>query len=231
MEAVDLLEVGNEEQANNELMQALALDANNKLALSLKRQMAEDPFIRFGREWFNYTVKNGETLSQIASRFLGDAYLFPALAKYNGIKVPRQVGHGQTIKIPGKAPAKIPESPKGATAASDGQPKNETTTITAANKTFQVAQASEKSGSLTKALNDYKLAAAAGHPDAPAKIKALSQKLSNLHARAARSALARHNLDAAIQEWDQVLQIKPNDETAQLERQKVLRLKDAFQKK
>jgi len=241
MAAVDLLVVGNEEQASNELKQALAQDANNKLALSLKRQITEDPVTRFGRESFNYTVKAGETLSLIAGRFLGDAFLFPALAKYNGIKVPKQVAEGQILKIPGKAPGKaqgkVPASasPSESTKAAAGvsptpassQPKNEDP----ANKAYQTAQAAEKSGNLTKALDDYKLAAAAGHPEATAKAESVKKKLSNIHSRAARSALARQNLDAAIMEWDQVLQLNPDDETAQLERQKVLRLKEALQKK
>lgn len=238
MAAVDLLEAGNEEQASTELKQALALDANNKLALSLKRQMTEDPVTRYGRESFNYTVKGGETLSQIAGRFLGDAFLFPSLAKYNGLKVPKQVAEGQTLKIPGKAPGKVPasastsESARGTVSApASALPKSEPTTPTPANKAFQTAQASERSGNLTKALEDYKLAAAAGHPGAPTKVNAINKKLSDFHSRAARSALARQNLDAAIQEWDNVLQLNPNDETALLERQKVLRLKEAFQKK
>jgi tetratricopeptide (TPR) repeat protein len=237
MAAVGLLEAGKDEQAESELKQALAKEPDNKLALSLKRQLSEDPIKRFGRESFNYTVKSGETLSQIADRFLGDAFLFPALAKYNGIKVPKHVSEGQTLKIPGKTPASAlsTESAKkgtGTTSASaSGISKNEATTITPASKAFQAAQVSERSGNLVKALDDYKLATVAGHPDGPSKVEFLQKKLSSIHSRAARSALARQNLDAALLEWDQVLQLNPDDETAQLERQKVLRLKDAFQKK
>lgn len=237
MAAVDLLEAGKDEQAESELKQALAQEADNKLALSLKRQLSEDPIKRFGRESFNYTVKSGETLSQVAERFLGDAFLFPALAKYNGIKVPKHVSGGQTLKIPGKKPASAlsPESAKRgagtASAAASGISKDEPATITLANKAFQAAQVSERSGNLPLALENYKLAANAGHPNAPGKVEFIQKKLSSIHSRAARSALARQNLDAALLEWDQVLQINPDDETAQLERQKVLRLKDAFQKK
>jgi LysM repeat protein len=237
MAAVDLLEAGKDEQAESELKLALANEANNKLALSLKRQLSEDPVKRFGRESFNYTVKSGETLSQIADRFLGDAFLFPALAKYNGIKIPKHVGEGQTLKIPGKTSSSALSSDSakrgaGTTSAPvSGVSKEETTTITPASKAFQAAQSSERSGNLVKALDDYKLAAAAGHPDAQNKVGTIQKKLSFLHARAARTALARQNLDAALQEWDQVLQLKPDDETALLERQKVLRLKEALQRK
>ncbi|WP_457331325.1 LysM peptidoglycan-binding domain-containing protein, partial [Rhizobacter sp. P5_C2] len=101
---VELLEAGNEEQARAELQRALSLDPANKLALNLQKQMTEDPQATLGRESFPYVVRAGDTLSRIAGRFLGDIYAFHILARYNNIKVPRQVGEGTTIRIPGKAP-------------------------------------------------------------------------------------------------------------------------------
>jgi tetratricopeptide (TPR) repeat protein len=223
--AADLLEAGNEEQAANELKRALSLDPNNKLALSLTRQMAEDPTARFGRESFSYVVRGGDTLSRIAGRFLGDIYLFHALARYNGIKVPRQVGEGQTLRIPGKAPPPEVAKPGGATSAA---PPAE---ATSAQQAFRSAQAAEKAGQLERAFNDYKTAAGLGYPGATNNVATLRKKLADAHAKAARAALARQNLDGAIAAWDQVLALKPGDETAQLERQKVLRLKEALSKK
>jgi hypothetical protein len=52
MQAVDLLEAGNEEQATVEVQHALERDPNNKLALSLMRQITFDPQATLGREWF-----------------------------------------------------------------------------------------------------------------------------------------------------------------------------------
>ncbi len=221
LNAVDLLETGNEEQAAAELKRALALDPNNKLAQSLTRQMAEDPVARFGRESFPYVVKSGDTLSRIAGRFLGDIYLFHALARYNGIKVPRQVGGGQTLRIPGKAP---PPEPKTAAGAEPAE-------LTPAQQAFRGAQAAERAGDLDKALAEYKTAAGMNYPGAGVGLVNVRKKLVDKHSKAARTALARQNLDAAIEAWDQVLAIKPDDSTAQLERQKVLRLKDALSKK
>ncbi len=57
------------------------------------------------------------------------------------------------------------------------------------------------------------------------------KKLVDKYTKAARAALARQNLDAAIEAWDQVLLLKPDETTAQLERQKALRLKEALSKK
>ena len=104
MGAVGLLETGHEDQARVELQNALTLDPANKLALNLTRQLNVDPIAALGRDSFAYTVKPSDTLSQIAGRFLGDIYSFYILARYNDIKVPRQVAGGQVIRVPGKAP-------------------------------------------------------------------------------------------------------------------------------
>ena len=102
--AADLLEVGNEEQALGEIQRALQADPANRLAQSLLKQIQTDPFTLLGREHFVYRVEPGESLSRIAGRFLKDVHLFYALARYNDIKVPRQLQGGQTIKVPGKQP-------------------------------------------------------------------------------------------------------------------------------
>lgn len=102
--AIEELEDGHEDEARAVLRRALALDPNNKLALSLMRQLTGDPQLMLGRESFSYTVKPGESLSKIAGRFLGDIYMFYALARYNDVKVPKQVAGGQVIRVPGKAP-------------------------------------------------------------------------------------------------------------------------------
>ncbi len=103
--AIDMLEAGQEEQALAELQRALQGDPNNRLAQSLLRQIQADPVAVLGRESFPYRVQPGESLSKIAQRFMGDLYQFYILARYNDIRVPRQVQAGQMIKVPGKAPA------------------------------------------------------------------------------------------------------------------------------
>ena len=39
-------------------------------------------------------------LSRIAGHFMGDIYMFYALARYNDIRVPRLVAGGQVIRVP-----------------------------------------------------------------------------------------------------------------------------------
>lgn len=122
--AVDELEDGHEDDARVILRRALTLDPNNKLALSLMRQLTTDPVMLLGKESFSYTVKAGESLSRIAGHFLGDIYLFYGLARYNDIKVPKQVAGGQVIRVPGKAPpVEDREPPKPAKSGAKGGTK------------------------------------------------------------------------------------------------------------
>jgi hypothetical protein len=234
---VELLEAGNEEQARAELQRALTLDPANKLALNLQRQMTEDPQATLGRESFAYVVRSGDTLSRIAGRFLGDIYSFHILARYNNIKVPRQVGEGTTIRIPGKAPppetarptrpapakpepaAEPAPPPVAAAPAAPAEPS-------AGEKAFRAAEASAKAGNLERALADYKQAASLGIAAAGPKADATSKRLVDTHSRNARSALARQDLDGAVKSWDKVLELDPANDTAKLERQKVMRLKE-----
>lgn len=115
--AADLLQSGNEDGARQELRRALSLDAQNRLAQSLSRQLTADP-ASLGRESFAYTVRPGDTLAVIAQRYLNDPFLFYLLARYNDIKVPRQLAAGQVIRVPGKASAKEFAAPPVAVAPS-----------------------------------------------------------------------------------------------------------------
>lgn len=119
--AVDLLQAGKEDEARAELERALALDGSNGLAQSLLRQITTD-LAEVGRESYAYTIKPGETLSLIAQRHLGDVYAFYLLARFNGIKVPRQISAGQALRIPGRSapaepPQRAPAPPRQAAAA------------------------------------------------------------------------------------------------------------------
>ncbi len=110
--ALELLEHGNPEQAGIELQRALQIEPSHRMSRDLMRQISADPVATLGRESFAYRVQAGESLSRIAQRFMGDLHLFYILARYNDIKVPRQIAGGQLIRVPGKAP-----QPAAATAA------------------------------------------------------------------------------------------------------------------
>jgi tetratricopeptide (TPR) repeat protein len=201
---VELLEQGQEEQAAAELQRVLRQEPNHKLASSLMRQIREDPQAQFGREFFNYRVVPGETLSRIAGRYLGDIYLFYGLARYNGIKVPRQLHGGQQIKIPGKAGAPPPAPPPPAPSPPPPPPPPPAPPPPAPPPT----------------------PAPPPPPDPEAEKNAAIAR----HTREARAAYARQDLDGCIAAWDRVLALDPNNGTAKLERQRAIDLKARLQK-
>ena len=211
--ALDHLQAGQEEQAEAELTRILQSEPNNRLATSLLRQIKDDPVASLGRESFAYRVQPGESLSRIAQRFLNDLHLFYILARYNNIKVPRNLAGGQTIRVPGKAPA--------ARAAASGAPP---------------AAAPHAAASPAAPPAPTPVAATPPSPapdaDAAAASRLARQRSEAVarHSRAARAAFAKQDLDAAIKSWDAVLEIEPENRTAQLERQKVLGLKEKLGK-
>ncbi|HSW03637.1 LysM peptidoglycan-binding domain-containing protein [Aquabacterium sp.] len=204
--AIELLEAGNEDQAAAELTRVLQFDPNHRLAQSLMRQIKEDPMAMLGRESFSYRVQPGESLSRIAQRFMNDVHLFYVLARYNDIKVPRQLAGGQTIRVPGKAPP--PSAPVPAPVPTPLPPRGQAP-----------APAPAPTPAPVPAPTPAEAPAVA--PDAKAKADAV-----NRHTRAARSAFAKQDLNGAIRSWDAVLELDPDNRTAQLERQKAIDLKE-----
>ena len=205
--AIELLEAGNEEQASIELQRVLQTEPGHKLAQNLLRQIKDDPVAMLGRESFSYRVQPGESLSKIAGRFLNDVHQFYVLARYNDIKVPRQLAGGQMIRVPGKAPPPAPAPPPVAVPAPATTP---------------VAIPPPKPAPAP---------AASSEPSTDAALQAQRQKEAiNRHTRAARSAFAKQDLNGAIRAWDSVLELDPNNRTAQLERQKAIDLKERLTK-
>lgn len=205
--AIELLEGGSEDQASIELQRVLQTEPGHKLAQNLLRQIKDDPVAMLGRESFSYRVQPGESLSKIAGRFLNDVHQFYVLARYNDIKVPRQLAGGQMIRVPGKAPPPAPAPPPVAVPAPATTP---------------VAIPPPKPAPAP---------AASSEPSTDAALQAQRQKEAiNRHTRAARSAFAKQDLNGAIRAWDSVLELDPNNRTAQLERQKAIDLKEKLTK-
>jgi len=101
--AVDQLNVGNESGARAELRAALEMQPGNSSARRLMEQIEGNPREMLGESARTYTVRSGETMSELAERFLGDPLLFYALARYNGLEAPNQLSAGQTLSIPRRA--------------------------------------------------------------------------------------------------------------------------------
>ncbi len=248
--AVEALEAGNEELAKSEIASALAVDPNSKLALSLMKQISADPIEVLGRDSFSYTVRSSDTLSRIAGRFMGDIFSFYILARYNDIKVPRLVSAGQVLKIPGKAPPpgadREPPAPSPRPAAASPAPApvqaapspaptpapapppaaSPPPAESAGVRAMRSAEAAEKGGDLERALSEYNRAAGLDQPEAAGKAAAVRRRMVTNHTQAARASMARQDLEGSIRSWDRVLEIEPSNDTARLERQRAITLRE-----
>jgi hypothetical protein len=109
-DAIAHLNRGDAASARRVLTAALQRDRRDNIAQMLLRQIDTDPRQLLGAENYSYTLREGETLSTVAQRALGDPMLFYALARYNNIAVPTSVVPGQTILVPGRRP--VPPPPR-----------------------------------------------------------------------------------------------------------------------
>jgi hypothetical protein len=135
--AVELLDSGDDERASLELNAALADQPDNRSAQRLVNQISADPRTLLQGPDRAYVVRQGETMSELAQRFQGDALLFYALARYNNIEAPNQVAAGQRLTIPlrpgislasATAPAPLDSAPvEGVVAAAPEPTPTETT--------------------------------------------------------------------------------------------------------
>jgi hypothetical protein len=104
-EVIAFLNRGDAASARRELAALLRRQPGNGIARQLLEQIDRDPRELLGSENYSYTLREGETLSTVAQRALGNPMMFYALARYNNIAVPSSAGPGQTILVPGRRPA------------------------------------------------------------------------------------------------------------------------------
>ena len=199
---LESLNEGEEERARTDLDEARLLEPENKTLNCLQRGITADPVATLGRDSTAYTVQGGETLGRIAQRALGDTCEFYLLARYNQIRVPKQVAVGQVLRIPGKValgapeagtarrPAPEPVAPAAAAAPPPASPA--------------VIEAATKPASSTPSTN----------------VKTEIDR----HHRAAQAAFRRQDLATAIKEWGRVLELDPNNELARVRRQEAIDL-------
>ncbi|WP_293268916.1 LysM peptidoglycan-binding domain-containing protein [Neptunomonas sp.] len=103
--AVNLLESGQPEKARVELVSYLNEKPKSTKAKEIIRQIDTPVTTYFPQKHFNVTLKKGESLSTLSRDYLGNLYLFYALAKYNNITVPSMIDAGHTIRIPSTSKA------------------------------------------------------------------------------------------------------------------------------
>jgi tetratricopeptide (TPR) repeat protein len=230
IEAVDLLQNGDEAAAHATLDKALAADATNELARKLLDQIRADPQKELGSVFFRYTVQRDDSLSKLAQQFLGDRFRFYILARYNDMPNPSRLAAGQVIRIPGKAPppAALPK-PAEAVEASPKPPaptEAETKSRDDVQAVLSRAREQESRGNLEAAYATLD-EAVPRYADSEALVKqrdAARTALIRSLDREATQAFQRQNLELAIAKWDRVLQLDPANRKARLERERALDL-------
>lgn len=144
---------------------------------------------------------------------------FYILARYNDLKVPKQLQSGQVIKVPGKAPpavaaapAPAPVKPSVAVAPPPPAPAPAPTPAPAPAPVSVVAAPAAASAPV-----------AVVDPVKVAERERVAKVASGT--KAARAAYARQDLVAAIRHWDGVLELDPTNNNAKIERQRAVDLK------
>jgi tetratricopeptide (TPR) repeat protein len=213
-QSYEALNDGDEARARSDLQEAIKLDPDSKQAACLMKGITADPVTALGREATSYTVRPGETMGRIAQRALGDICEFYLLARYNQIKVPKQLAAGQVLRIPGRVTLAPPDAPS----AKAGQEKAlEAVPTPAAPPVAPPVPAP--------------VAEPVAPKEAPAAVKpvtatspAKTQALIETYHRNAQAAFRRQDLTTAIAEWDKVLALDPNNELAKARRQEAIDL-------
>ena len=101
--AVTLLGNGEADKASTELKAALVAAPKDATALRLVQQLEIDPVTLLGAANEPYVVAQGDTMSTLAERHLGDPLLFYALSRYNGLASPNAVAVGKVLRMPIRA--------------------------------------------------------------------------------------------------------------------------------
>ncbi|GLR71931.1 LysM peptidoglycan-binding domain-containing protein [Agaribacter marinus] len=98
--AIKNLERGNVDIALAELKEYSLAVPNSSRAANLIKQITVPSSEYYPEEYFTLKLRSGMSLSTIAKKYLGSAWEFYALAKYNQIDNPNRVNIGTDIKVP-----------------------------------------------------------------------------------------------------------------------------------
>lgn len=224
--ALGLLESGNTGQARAELIAYLEEKPRSDVANDLLRQVETDSLEYYPSEYREITLSSGESLSTLAKRYLGDVYQFHALAKYNNIAEPRRLRAGQTLKIP------LTETAIAAFAVDDdpeAMAREVAARAEAAAAAAAAATVAEESAEAAVEAETETLTEVLPQPAlVPMVVEAPGVNPADLH-REALNAFRAQNLEKAINLWDQVLELDPEHENAELYRAQAVELQNRLQ--
>ena len=98
--AIDYLEQGQPRQAQDMLKAYLKESPRSTNAKDLLAQITTPSKDYFPERYITVNLASGQSLSTLSRQYLGSAFKFYALAKYNNISNPSKVNIGQSINIP-----------------------------------------------------------------------------------------------------------------------------------
>ena len=141
--AMDLLDRGEEARARSILERVLRQEPGSVTARRLLEEIDSDPQRTLGSRTRAYTVRDDDTMTNLAERFLGDPLMFYALARANHM-APNQLAAGQVIQVPDRArtvssaSARSPATPSAAGVVAPMAPGASTTSTGAAARANQL---------------------------------------------------------------------------------------------
>lgn len=235
----DQLQRGRYGAGEKELRTYLAQHPGDRTAQDLLKQLTGDPVEMLGRASRPYVVRQGDSYSSLAQRYLGDATRFLVLARYNGSSNPSMLQVGESLRLPASAPMATPD--RGAAAgdsASQSAPVSASPPVEASSaardpsavKAARLQQESvdlRQQGQLAQALSRLDQALTLYpqlKPSGPAS-EALRRDLVAQDHQQAIVLYRDQHLDQAIALWDRVLVIDPEFEPAKIYRARAIELK------
>jgi tetratricopeptide (TPR) repeat protein len=235
------LQNGHYAEGEKALRRYLQDHPGDRTAQSYLRQLTDDPKKLLGASSTPHIVQPGESYSTLAAKYLGDANLFLALARYNGSTNPALILVGSTLKLPMNASvaAAAASAQPGPAAAPVATP----TIVATPPPSAPVAPAQSAQQLESQSLALYRQ----GHKDQAVatfdKALALNPQLksadpnfaalsriwvANTHQQAMVLYLDQH-LDQAIALWNRILAVDPGYEPAVVYRTRAMELKQRLQ--
>jgi tetratricopeptide (TPR) repeat protein len=235
------LQNGHYAEGEKALRRYLQDHPGDRAAQSYLRQLTDDPKKLLGASSTPHIVQPGESYSTLAAKYLGDANLFLALARYNGSTNPALILVGSTLKLPMNDSAAAAVTPvQGAAAPTPVA----TPTIVATPPPSSAAPPAQSAQQLEgQSLALYR----EGHKDQAVatfdKALALNPQLkssdpnfaalsriwvADTHQQAMVLYLDQH-LDQAIALWNRILAVDPGYEPAVVYRTRAMELKQRLQ--
>lgn len=104
----ELLLRGDKGEARKRIKAALKRDPMNPQVQLLRDSIDRDPTELLGPQSYDYVARAGDTIPDLAQRFLGNRLKAYQLGRYNGLSAPFALTAGQTLRIPGTPPRADP---------------------------------------------------------------------------------------------------------------------------